>query len=282
MEYSRILSKDVESQTNTINQGWCKDIVRVEDDGEEEIAGVVLRTLPLFPNTKDGKPLSRSQKQPFRDLGSILPRNERPETSAIRVPGISGPIPDLVYGVKSTSFNEAERMAQLTQPIKRICQPIANVYWPFLSVEVKAPSKGGTMWIATNQCAGTGSACVKALTVLQEHDGSVPNEDPNSIAFSCAVDGRTTELFVHWYEAPHNFRLARINTYVLSRDDELLRLRRHVAGIVEWGVGERLAKIKTRLSQIFETTVGAARTGNRRQREEPDAEGGEEESTASA
>ena len=76
-------------------------------------------------------------------------------------------------------------------------QLIAELYLPFFTVQIRPQTMGGSMYFATNQCAGAGSARIKAQRLLKA--ASARTKTVNSIlASSLAMDGRSAELYIYF------------------------------------------------------------------------------------
>ncbi|TKA64920.1 hypothetical protein B0A49_12968 [Cryomyces minteri] len=235
--------EDVPGVGNEEIERWCKEILSVEDEGEDEIAGKLGVTLPVFPRVgSEHEHLARKNKRPFGATSELLPAVAASLQPDSLLPRIRGPVPDITYGIKPSAFNTPQEICHNQPPLNEIHQPIADLYWPFLAVEIKSQAKGGSLYVATNQCAGSGSACVKAMDILST-DYPLSNDTP-LLAFSCAVDGGTAKLYVHWQSSPGEFHLATIQRYLLSDPQYLHDLYRHVYSIIHWGTHERLSYIR--------------------------------------
>lgn len=222
---------------------WCAKVVEVEDAAEDRIFTVLSSILPIFPLAEHSTRLAREQKVAFRSAyaARVLPVSQEPQNK------VSRPAPDLTYGLTSSALGDRVWRLCASFPRREYSQPMPGLFWPFFVVEFKAPARGGTLPAAINQCAGDGSACLSAALVLED---SGPPWSHN-IAFSCAIDGQTASIFVHWKSDDTNrpLRVSNLNRYLLSNPEDLSKLSWHVRGILHWGTGERCELIKAALSE---------------------------------
>ncbi|KAK7704278.1 hypothetical protein SLS57_010527 [Botryosphaeria dothidea] len=236
-------------------QRWVRAIVAAEDLGEEDVGNVLLSSVSLLPSAEHHPLVQRIAKQPFARPDLCLPRiSGLADGLTTNVPRISTPVPNVTYGLRAAAFTTQQRVAMTTiSPTNAVSEPIPELFWPFLAVEFKAQNKAGSMHTATNQCAGAGSAAVKAQKILA---GQWPVQPPvTHAAFSCAMDGRSAELFVHYAsEDGAAYHLASVNRYLLADPDHLARLHLHLHNITDWGVGNHL----TAISRLLDAQVARA------------------------
>lgn len=223
-----------------------------EDAGPEEEFRRILRDEAVFPSKKSHRGLHCLAGLPFNTAG--LPRSRYATAYAT----ISGPVPDFTYGYSEVVFNAAQRAA--AQPL--IYQPLSDVYWPFLIVEAKSQNMGGNCYQAANQCAAGGTICVNAMMTLldkaypaasgDETTATVSSRTHHAMTYSLAVDTKVAELYVHWRDVIEQaFFLQRVDSYMMCRAEDLLKLQVHLHSIVEWGMGPRLATITDALNQVI-------------------------------
>lgn len=236
---------------------WVQDIVRVEDDGKEAITTALAHILP--PAAFDAH-LQRKDKQSFTHPKNMLPRvTDIPDPLAANVPRIAGPVPDVAYGLSDAAFEREQRLAMTIPPISDVCEPIAGLFWPFFVVEIKAQAKMGTIYAAINQCAGSGSVCIKAQDVLRGLHDAV---DRPSLYFSCALDGRSAELLCHHLSDDRTrYHVAIVGRYLLADASHLERLHCHVHNIVAWGLSSHRDWVHRRLDAQWERAMSRGSAG---------------------
>ena len=255
VEVKRILdhSRDSPEPPESVALGWSQSFRSAENESEANLEQHVITT-DLLPLAGYHDYLARNNKHPFTNLQALMPKRIIRENLVV-IPSLTGPCPDIVYGYKIAGFSEAQRHAQYLPPVKDICEPSRNVYWPFLTVEIKTQATGGNHWVATNQCAGSGSACSKAVQTLFEK-AALEREDPS--AFSATFDGRSVDLYVHWIEGGVEFNLQRIRTYVVDRPEELIDFRKRARNILDWGLDKRYKEIQSALDAVLKAEVDKA------------------------
>ncbi|KAH7175724.1 hypothetical protein EDB81DRAFT_18086 [Dactylonectria macrodidyma] len=172
---------------------------------------------------------------------------------------VSQPKPDKLYGYSwkvNQAFTQSQLLAQQMLHPRNPDYPAATsngLRFPFFAIEFKAA--GGTrgdLWVAANQCAGASSACLNAVsqlnTVLQEH-WNVQRVD--NISYCIAVDNKVAELYVSWKEDSSSYYLQRVDSFLLSRSEDLQNFRKQVRNILDWGKDARLTQIGDALDIIL-------------------------------
>ncbi|MCJ1254536.1 hypothetical protein MMC24_002351 [Lignoscripta atroalba] len=102
-------------------------------------------------------------------MGSSTPFNMRsvPQDSSFEIPyPIIQPKPDVNYGYSADAFTKAERRVQSMPALRAHSQPNLSTFWPFFVIEFKSASHSGSTWVAANQSAASGGACVHAIDTL--------------------------------------------------------------------------------------------------------------------
>ena len=161
--------------------------------------------------------------------------------------------PDFAYGYSKLCFDPKQLSFLLRSSIYHIA---AGLICPFLVIEGKSQACGLNVWQASNQCAGAGSACVKAALTLSEQlpdqakDGL---EEIDCTSYSVAVDTALAMLYVHWSDAPGQYTLQCVDQYLIRKPADLIRLQTHLRNIVTWGMGPRLKKIKLSVNAILDS-----------------------------
>lgn len=171
---------------------------------------------------------------------------------------ISTPTPDSAYGYDRNNAFPEHHVLQLSDMGK---EPIANghdLLYPFLAIEFKAdgPFRSSGLWVATNQCLGAASACVKIANTLNTRLRQCRGHDDTLIdcaAFSIAMSGTEARLFISWHAVDSKYYTRKLESYLLQKPEDFIDFRRHVRNIIDWGRTERLAKIQEALDEVLET-----------------------------
>ncbi|KAK3316531.1 hypothetical protein B0H66DRAFT_604817 [Apodospora peruviana] len=165
--------------------------------------------------------LKRSDRVPMNS--DTLPTN--PNTPhRIRIPS-----PSMLYGYR-----------------RKEAFPVRDFQLQCIGDEMVATSK--------NICLGSMAACVnigehinRRLEGLgREHDKPV-----NTAVFGLAMNNVEARLFVAWQPVDGAFHARQIKSFFFHELTHLVQLRTYVLNIMDWGIGERLAEIKSALVVIF-------------------------------
>ncbi len=180
----------------------CHAIEDAQNEGEGEGNVVSLfgpALLPTARGTTTQQSLKRNNMQP------LLPQSLPSLTFSFisPPPKLKTPTPDILYGYDLSAFakHSSHPKALVLQALDAnpLSSPSRNCYYPFFAIEFKAQATGGTTYVATNQCAGGGSACVKALRQLQSSFETTTTTTTISrpTAFSAAIDvGQLLSTFI--------------------------------------------------------------------------------------
>ncbi|KAL1616192.1 hypothetical protein SLS56_011499 [Neofusicoccum ribis] len=145
---------------------WAQNIIHIQDNGEEAVA--LSGSGGLLPDASYCARLRRMDGLPFANAKDLLRRvADVPALIAANVPRVRTPVPDVAFGLGNTAFAKQQILAMAISPTSCVCEPISSLYWPFFVLGYKAQAKGGSIYVAVNQCAGSGSACIKAQATLK-------------------------------------------------------------------------------------------------------------------
>jgi hypothetical protein len=194
---------------------------------------------------------------------------------------LSQPKPDRLYGYSSEplggAFTRPQLLAQTgLHPRNALFAEATTqgLVYPFFAVEFKAAGgTGGDLWVATNQCAGAASACLKAVDQLNsflQKSGSKQRID--NVSYSMAMDNNTAHLFISWKEDDMSYCLQRVGCFLLSHPEHLKEFRNLVRNILKWGMDERLTQVKDALDVILEENRRKAAEDAKARRPLSDAE----------
>ena len=162
---------------------------------------------------------------------------------------------------------------------KVVPKPLTKgVHHPFLAGEFK--TKDRPIAEAQVQCQRTGSAivaycadwtdevnnkaCSKPLTILPEVDIDKETSTPDhgSFCFTIAIGPNCCKMYVNWREIWSNgavfWHTNVLDQYSLEYglQSTVERFQQHVSNIVDWGVGERAAKIYEQTGALVKRKVG--------------------------
>lgn len=131
---------------------------------------------------------------------------------------VSAPKPDARFGYP-TNQRSGWSYAQsnvFTGPVARpYAQPARGNTFPFLMVEMKSEAAGGTIYVAENQAAGSGSHPVNALFWLLQVAGTYDSSSlTDTIAFTITMSHREAIFYLHWYsEADRRYHVSFLKSY---------------------------------------------------------------------
>ena len=202
----------------------------------------------LFPKPSESDCLKRSDKLTMARL--IVPNDAGPDFR------VSTPIPDMVFGYNMSQAMTRKQQHQLNflgPPLNGTANS-QNLMYPFLLVEFKgdSPSGTGSLWVATNQCLGGSSSCVKVNEGLNQELGRCVTKTVDSAAFSIAMSGSEARLYISWKENETDYCMQKIGNFLLQRPTDHLNFRKHVLNILDWGRGPRLEAIRKVLDYMDE------------------------------
>ncbi len=114
---------------------------------------------------------------------------------------VAAPKPDIHFGYP-TNQRSAWSSAQnsvIAHPVARLyAQPARGNNFPFLMVEMTSESAGGTIYVAENQAAGSGSHSVNALLWLLKEAGTYDSSSlKDTIAFTITMSHREAIFYLH-------------------------------------------------------------------------------------
>ena len=221
-------------------------IGQLEDEAEDTFKEAMLNT-SLFPQKKSYEGLAISSSLPYTTA-------PLPHTHGCGYKPIVTPTPDRAYGFLAKLFEDKHNSVQNTNKLRDRSRVTTASYWPFFSIEFKAQSRGGTIWVADNQNAGSGSHSVSSVeTLLRYTKNLIPQarELVDSVAFSCSIDAKTATLHIHWLTDDYRYMMSEVQCYRMNKPDELKAFRRQAKNIIDYGLGTRLPKIKAALEDLL-------------------------------
>ena len=229
---------------------------RMEAEPEEVIGQeLAIQLIPAIQSVPDSR-LDRALNRLWTDAIPI------PITSALRpsccLP-LSKPKPDCSIGFAQSALtvDQLSVISHLIDQTKRsYATPDRSVLFPFLSIEYKAASKGGTHYVATNQAANTGAIALQGHLELMQRISSLDKFDFNEPRFfSITLDAMIVQINVHWVRkakaAEHfEFHVAKVDMYCIQRDNEVKALQRAVKNILDHAVTKQLPILSNALVNL--------------------------------
>ena len=187
-----------------------------------------------------------------RDSDQLFSKNPVPHNPNMR-PSVATPKPDMAFGLRSTSF-EQDELCLMSHPIMRpYARPTASTIFPFLVVELKSQSRGGSEWVAENQNAGSCAHSANSLVTLYNWSHSKPKvELLKTFAFSCLVDYKRAAIYVHWCtnEGQRQYLSTVVGDYHFRQPSDVKDFRAALRNIIDFGVDTRRIEIKEALKEL--------------------------------
>ncbi|KAK5190274.1 hypothetical protein LTR92_009676 [Exophiala xenobiotica] len=221
------------------------DIVEELADSTEGPTAKLLRT-DMFPLERPG--VAEGGNSAWTT--SALPNNPAYQYD------VSAPKPDSYFGYP-TNQRSGWSYAQsnvVTHPMARpYSQPARGNTFPFLMVEMKSEAAGGTIYVAENQAAGSGSHSVNALLWLLREAGTYDSSSlTDTIAFSITMSHREAVFYLHWYsEADRRFYMSFLKAYSSMSAEDIRACNNTVKNIIDHGIGARKTAIGKALEALF-------------------------------
>ncbi|KAK1823155.1 hypothetical protein LTR12_002458 [Friedmanniomyces endolithicus] len=243
----QILQQRSSPQLNDTDVALVFDTVEEITDTSEAVVKRLTQTA-MFPFTRQGLLAEGGDSQ--WDT-TALPRN--PEY----IYEIAAPKPDIHFGYPATQGSpwSTTQNNVLSHPVARpYAQPARGNSFPFLTVEIKSEATGGTLYVAENQAAGSGSHAVNALRWLFDQGSSRACDRPctETIAFSLAISQREALLHVHWYgEADRRHYMSFLRSYSALSAADIRACNNTVKNIIDYGLGVRKTNLGAALETLF-------------------------------
>lgn len=169
---------------------------------------------------------------------------------------VSAPKPDTYFGYPTNQRSgwSYPQSNVITHPVARpYAQPARGSTFPFLMVEMKSEAAGGTIYVAENQAAGSGSHSVNALLWLLREAGIYDSSSlTDTIAFTITMSHREAIFYLHWYsEANRRHYMSFLESYSSVTATDIRACNNTVKNIIDHGLGARRTAIGTALEALF-------------------------------
>ena len=258
-------------------QEELKRVITVSDQVANSSEGAVydIVNTAMFPIMQDG--VVGGGDTPF----SSEPLPSRPEAFY----ELAVPRPDRHYGYPTGQNGDFSRPQNdvLDHPyMKKYSQPTSDCAFPFLIIEIKSEAKGGTLWHAENQAAGSGSHCVNAMAYLIHQaeqlqtrefdpiknlkrgadlkdsisrDGSHQDSTADAtkaLAFSICLTARNVMLYVHSYSSTRQeYLMSLVSSFLPSKIKDIQECRNQVKNILDFALQVRRKRISEALDALY-------------------------------
>lgn len=131
--------------------------------------------------------------------------------------------------------------------------PTRSNTFPFLMVEMESEAVGGTIHVAENRAASSGSHSVNALLWLLREAGTYDETSlTDRISFTIAMSHRQAVFYLHWYsEADQRHYMSFLDSYSSFSARDIRACNSTVKNIIDHGLGARRASIASALKALF-------------------------------
>lgn len=132
-------------------------------------------------------------------------------------------------------------------------QPSKEVLFPFYMIEMKSEASGGTLYVAENQAANSGTQSVRGRRWLHSQanpSGTLSVTD--AIAFTAAISQRMAVLHVHWYcPEKEKYYMSYIDCFRLQKPSDVLEYCHHHLNIQDFGGGDLQHSTRALLKALY-------------------------------
>ena len=173
------------------------------------------------------------------------------------------PKPDLAFAYSGAAFDKNQNMAiglLSTGDERSYAKPVETLRFPFLQIEFKSISSGN-MKVAENQVANGGAIAMRGLLELYRRISAEKDIDMDMPQFfSLCLDQNCSFVNVHWlsYSADNmtlSFHMVRIGSYFLDLSKSLKEVHQIVKNILDYGLRERLPRIRKALDKYYQDFI---------------------------
>lgn len=197
----------------------------------------------IFPKVRASGSLKRTDRQP-------MAKHAVPSTAGSTLK-VSTPVPDMLYGYNPKGAFP-QQQAQLISIGNTAVANSQDLIYPFFVIEFKGD---GGMWVATNQCLGGSTSCVKIAEQLNQLLRKCESDKVqliDSATFSVAMNGTEARLYISWKHNELDYYMQKVKSFLLQDPDHYLEFRKYVRNIIDWGKDKRLKEIRDSLDSLLE------------------------------
>ena len=233
-------------------------IKNMEKDEDVFVREVGLRLFPSISNVPDQRLANETNK--LWNQAVPIPPDPIPLMIQRKLPR---PKPDLVFGYSGAAFDKNQDMAiglLSTEDGKSYAKPLETLRFPFLQLEFQSISTGHQI-VAENQVANGGAIAMRGL--LELYRRILAEKDMNMDIpqfFSLCLDQTVVSVNAHWltYDPDNmtiSFHMAQIESYLLRRSESLKIVHQIVKNILDYGLRERLPRIRQALDKYYQDFI---------------------------
>ena len=229
------------------DEGVSKVIDAVEElaDSTEGPTAKLIRT-DMFPFEHPG--IGEGGNSPWNTVASPNNPKHHYDLSALK--------PDTHFGYPTNQRSawSSTQTNVITHPVARpYAQPARGNTFPFLMVEMKSEAAGGTIYVAENQAAGSGSHSVNALLWLLQEGGTYDSSSlTDTLAFTITMSHREARFYLHWYsKADRRYYMSFLESYSSVKARDIRAYNNTIKNISDHGLGARRTVISTALEALF-------------------------------
>lgn len=172
-----------------------------------------------------------------------------------KISGMKNPKPDYLFGIRVNRFPVPPDVI-VTAETTALLEISKGTHHPFLIVEGKADR--GSIAEAENQACRGGATLVNAARRLRTmvSQPEVVGADERTFVFSCVMSPFVIEVRVHWCEVKANneceYHMNVVASSSINDDEGLIRLRRVLHNILEWGCIDRYKELEHLHAELYE------------------------------
>ena len=251
LDYSgRRIPKELRKHVNTqilkqpesheLDDDSISKVIKVAEELAESAEAPTLKLLrtAMFPLEHDGIGEGGSTQW------NILALPNDPEYAH----NLSAPKPDVYLGYscgQRSGWTKAQENVINHVVARPYTQPARGNTFPFFMIEMKSEPAGGTLYVAENQAAGSGSHSVNALLWLHKEAGLADNLSViDTVAFSAVVSHRQAIFYMHWYsEDDSRFCMSYLKSYSTMEPQDVRACNGIVTNIIKDALGPRRKRI---------------------------------------
>ena len=222
-------------------------VIKVAEELAESAEGPTMKLLrtAMFPIERDG--IGEGGNTQWNIVA--LPNN--PEYAH----NLSAPKPDVYLGYscgQRSGWSIAQENVINHVMARPYTQPARGNTFPFFMIEMKSEPAGGTLYVAENQAAGSGSHSVNALLWLHKEAGLADNISViDTVVFSAAVSHRQAIFYIHWYSKDDShFYMSYLKSYSTMERQDIRACNGIVTNIINDALGTRKKRIGSNLEAL--------------------------------
>ena len=223
------------------------DVAERIADGNEA-PGCEILTTPMVP---------LSYRENEMSWGGNSPWHRKPLPNDPVYPHqLSTPKPDRHYGYPIKNSWDAQQATVLDAAYLRpFARPTPRNYFPFLAIEAKAEASGGTLWVAQNQAAGSGSHMVNSIKQLLDEaqltkDATVHHTGTEALSFTITLNQREAYIWINFI-MDKKIVMSPVNSYQYWKPSDVQACHIAIKNLLDYCLDKRKATIVRALGELF-------------------------------